>query len=219
MTRTFFQVRVPSVAECGKLLLALGALLRQAEESGEEGAGPALIGLGEGRGEERAVVAARQAAASPLLESSIDGARGILLQISGPADLSLREVRQAADVIRAAADPRANVIFGASLGEMTDGEVQVTLIATGLEDHRLAMPLPRPTPLARPAGTPAAPTPTPVPAPAPVPAQPAVPAQLELEPDEPLELPTFLRNPRPTSGTGRRRETRKSQTPSGSRLG
>ncbi|HET8785115.1 MAG TPA: cell division protein FtsZ, partial [Candidatus Limnocylindrales bacterium] len=126
-----------------------------------QGAGPALIGLGEGRGEERAVVAARQAAASPLLESSIDGARGILLQISGPADLRLHEVRQAADVIRAAADPRANVIFGASLGEMTDGEVQVTLIATGLEEHRGAIPLPRPTQLARPAGATAGRTPTP----------------------------------------------------------
>ena len=171
-----------------------------------QGAGPALIGLGEGRGEERAAIAARQAAASPLLESSIDGARGVLLQISGPADLTLREVRGAADVIRAAADPRANVIFGASIGDMPDGEVQVTLIATGLRDQRYAEPLPRPTALARPA---------PMAPPIPI----AAPTQLELEPDEPLELPAFLRNPRPTSGTGRRRETRKTPTPSGSRPG
>jgi cell division protein FtsZ len=183
-----------------------------------QGAGPALIGLGEGRGEDRAVIAARQAAASPLLESSIDGARGVLLQISGPADLSLREVRQAADVIRAAADPRANVIFGASLGELPEGEVHVTLIATGLDGHAHAAPSPRPTPLARPASSPAATTPRPAPSQI-GPVTPAAPAQLELDPDEPLELPTFLRNPRPTSGTGRRREPRKTPTPSGSRLG
>jgi cell division protein FtsZ len=91
---------------------------------GRPGCRAALIGLGEGRGEDRAVIAARQAASSPLLESSIEGARGVLLQISGPADLSLREVRQAADVVRAVADPRANVIFGASIGGVPADEVQ-----------------------------------------------------------------------------------------------
>jgi cell division protein FtsZ len=96
-------------------------------------AGPALIGLGHGSGEHRAVDAARQAIASPLLESSIDGARGILFHVWGPADLRLAEVRLAADEIRAAADPDANVIFGASLGEQGDGDVHVTLIATGLD--------------------------------------------------------------------------------------
>ena len=115
-----------------------------------QGAGPALIGLGEGRGEGRAVEAARQAASSPLSEASIQGARGVLLHISGPADLSLREVRQAAEEIRATADPRANVIFGASIGEVPEGEVHITLIATGLDSHRRAEPLPRPTPIARP---------------------------------------------------------------------
>ena len=60
----------------------------------------------------------------------------MLLHISGPADLSLREVRQAAEEIRATADPRANVIFGASIGEVPDGEVHITLIATGLDSHR-----------------------------------------------------------------------------------
>jgi len=96
-------------------------------------AGPALIGLGHGSGEHRAVDAARLAIASPLLESSIDGARGILFHVWGPADLRLAEVRLAADEIRAAADPDANVIFGASLGEQGDGDVHVTLIATGLD--------------------------------------------------------------------------------------
>ena len=182
-----------------------------------QGAGPALIGLGEGRGEDRAVIAARQAASSPLLESSIEGARGVLLQVSGPADLSLREVRQAADVIRAVADPRANVIFGASIGAVPDDQVYVTLIATGLDAQRRSALLPRPTPLVR-----AAPAPSPVgagqEAVAP-PATNAAPTQLQFDPDEPLELPTFLRNPRPTSGTGRRREPRKTPTPTGSRRG
>ncbi|HET9083283.1 MAG TPA: cell division protein FtsZ [Candidatus Limnocylindrales bacterium] len=182
-----------------------------------QGAGPALIGLGEGRGEDRAVIAARQAASSPLLESSIEGARGVLLQISGPADLSLREVRQAADVIRGVADPRANVIFGASIGAVPDDQVYVTLIATGLDAQRRPALFPRPTPLVR-----AAPPPSPAAA-APEAATPATtsaaPTQLQFDPDEPLELPTFLRNPRPTSGTGRRREPRKTPTPTGSRRG
>jgi len=189
-----------------------------------QGAGPALIGLGEGRGEDRAIVAARQAASSPLLEASIEGARGVLLQISGPADLSLREVRQAADVVRAVADPRANVIFGASIGGVPDGEVHVTLIATGLDGHRRPDIFPRPTPLVRaarapmppPAAQPMSPA-TPKPAPEPV-ANPA-PTQLQLDPEDALELPTFLRNPRPTSGTGRRRDARKMPNPTGSRPG
>jgi cell division protein FtsZ len=189
-----------------------------------QGAGPALIGLGEGRGEDRAIVAARQAASSPLLEASIEGARGVLLQISGPADLSLREVRQAADVVRAVADPRANVIFGASIGGVPDGEVHVTLIATGLDGQRRPDIFPRPTPLVRaarapmppPAAQPMSPA-TPKPAPEPV-ANPA-PTQLQLDPEDALELPTFLRNPRPTSGTGRRRDARKTPNPTGSRPG
>ncbi len=97
------------------------------------GAGPALIGLGRGSGENRAVEAAREAVASPLLEASMQGARGILFNISGPTDLRLREVRAAADEIRANADPDANVIFGASLSQSAGDEVRITLIATGLE--------------------------------------------------------------------------------------
>ena len=118
-----------------------------------QNAGPALIGLGQGRGEQRAVEAARQAASSPLLESSIHGAHGVLFHIAGPADLSLREVRQAADEIRASVDPGANVIFGASVGEVSDGEVHITLIATGLDGRRRPEPTtrhdPRPQPTSR----------------------------------------------------------------------
>ena len=98
-------------------------------------AGPALIGLGRGRGEHRATDAARQAIASPLLEASIEGARGILFNVSGPPDLRLREVRAAAEVIREHADPDANVIFGASFSESLGEDVLVTLIATGLTAH------------------------------------------------------------------------------------
>ncbi len=106
-------------------------------------AGPALIGLGRGRGEHRATDAARQAVASPLLEASIQGARGILFNVSGPADLRLREVRGAAETIREHADPDANVIFGASFSESVGDDVLITLIATGL-DQRQASVVPRP---------------------------------------------------------------------------
>jgi cell division protein FtsZ len=98
-------------------------------------AGPAVIGLGRGSGEHRATDAARQAIASPLLEASIDGARGILFNISGPADLGLREVRLAADEIRERADVDANVIFGATFSESLGEDVLITLIATGLNGH------------------------------------------------------------------------------------
>ena len=98
-------------------------------------AGPAVIGLGRGSGEHRATDAARQAIASPLLESNIDGARGILFNISGPADLGLREVRLAADAIRERADVDANVIFGATFSESLGEDVLITLIATGLNGH------------------------------------------------------------------------------------
>lgn len=100
-------------------------------------AGPALIGLGRGTGEHRAIDAARQAIASPLLEASIEGARGILFNVSGPADLRLREVRQAADEIRERADVDANVIFGASFSESLGEDVLITLIATGLNEREL----------------------------------------------------------------------------------
>jgi cell division protein FtsZ len=98
-------------------------------------AGPAVIGLGRGTGEHRATDAARQAIASPLLEATIDGARGILFNISGPADLGLREVRLAADEIRERADVDANVIFGATFSESLGEDVLITLIATGLIGH------------------------------------------------------------------------------------
>jgi cell division protein FtsZ len=98
-------------------------------------AGPAVIGLGRGSGEHRATVAARQAIASPLLEANFEAARRILFNVSGPADLRLGEIRQAADEIREHADDDANIIFGASFDKSLGEDVLVTLIATGLNGH------------------------------------------------------------------------------------
>jgi cell division protein FtsZ len=94
-------------------------------------AGSALMGIGTASGENRAAEAAHTAVSSPLLESSIEGATGILLNISGPADMGLFEVNEAAEVVTSAADQNANVIFGAVIDESLNDEVRVTVIATG----------------------------------------------------------------------------------------
>jgi cell division protein FtsZ len=94
-------------------------------------AGSALMGIGSAAGENRAAEAAHTAVSSPLLESSIEGATGILLNISGPADMGLFEVNEAAEVVTSAADQNANVIFGAVIDESLRDEVRVTVIATG----------------------------------------------------------------------------------------
>jgi cell division protein FtsZ len=99
-------------------------------------AGSALMGIGRATGENRAVEAARQAIASPLLEASFDSARRILFNVSGPADLRLGEIRQAAEEIREHADDDANIIFGASFDKSLGEDVLVTLIATGLDGHQ-----------------------------------------------------------------------------------
>jgi len=94
-------------------------------------AGSALMGIGTASGENRAAEAAHTAVSSPLLESSIEGATGILLNISGPSDMGLFEVNEAAEVVTSAADQNANVIFGAVIDEALNDEVRVTVIATG----------------------------------------------------------------------------------------
>jgi cell division protein FtsZ len=99
-------------------------------------AGSALMGIGIGHGENRASEAARNAVSSPLLESSIDGATGILLNITGPTDLGLFEVNEAAEVVTSAADQNANVIFGAVISDSQQDEVRVTVIATGFGQQR-----------------------------------------------------------------------------------
>ncbi|MBA3235292.1 MAG: cell division protein FtsZ [Chloroflexi bacterium] len=96
-------------------------------------AGSALMGIGRASGENRAVEAARQAIASPLLEVDIAGAQGILFNITGSSTLSLFEVTEAAEEIRAAADPEANIIFGTSFNERLGDEVMITVIATGFD--------------------------------------------------------------------------------------
>jgi cell division protein FtsZ len=90
-----------------------------------------LMGIGTATGENRAAEAAHTAVSSPLLESSIEGATGILLNISGPPDTGLFEVNEAAEVVTSAADQNANVIFGAVIDESLEDEVRVTVIATG----------------------------------------------------------------------------------------
>ena len=99
-------------------------------------AGSALMGIGQGSGESRAADAARQAIMSPLLEQSIDGARGVLFTITGGADLTLFEVNEAAEIIHAAADPEANIIFGAVIDERMGNDVKISVIATGFDPAR-----------------------------------------------------------------------------------
>ena len=99
-------------------------------------AGSALMGIGRAAGENRAVEAARMAIASPLLEVNINGAQGILFNITGSSNLSLYEVTEAAEEIRAAADPEANIIFGTSFNERLGDEVMITVIATGFDANR-----------------------------------------------------------------------------------
>jgi len=95
--------------------------------------GSALMGIGSARGENRAAEAARIAISSPLLETSIEGAKGVLLNITGGPDLGLFEVNEAAEIISQAADPEANIIFGAVIDEDLEDEVRVTVIATGFD--------------------------------------------------------------------------------------
>ena len=96
-------------------------------------AGSALMGIGEADGESRAAEAARVAVSSPLLEASVEGATGILLNITGGSDLGLFEVNEAAEVVTGAADANANIIFGAVIDENLAGRVRVTVIATGFD--------------------------------------------------------------------------------------
>jgi cell division protein FtsZ len=102
-------------------------------------AGSALMGIGAAAGENRAAEAAKMAISSPLLEESVEGATGILLNITGGNDLGLFEVNEAAEIVNAASDPSANIIFGAVIDPSMSDEVRVTVIATGF-DHGRARP-------------------------------------------------------------------------------
>jgi len=95
--------------------------------------GSALMGIGTGTGENRAAEAAKRAIQSPLLETSIEGARGVIMNITGGTNLSLYEVNEAAEIVISASDPEVNVIFGAIIDESMKEEIKVTVIATGFE--------------------------------------------------------------------------------------
>jgi cell division protein FtsZ len=138
-------------------------------------AGSAMMGIGEASGENRAAEAARAAVSSPLLETSIEGATGILLNITGGPEIGLFEVNEAAEVVTSAADQNANVIFGAVIDDAVGDEVHVTVIATGFGGGRRR----------RRGVTTAAETPVPS---APVPG-----GGFEV-PDEALDVPSFLRD-------------------------
>ena len=99
-------------------------------------AGSALMGIGVAGGENRAAAAARMAIASPLLEVSIEGAKGVLFNIVGGSDLSMTEVNEAAQIIAQAADPDANIIFGATIKEDQLDQIKISVIATGFDETR-----------------------------------------------------------------------------------
>jgi len=109
-----------------------------------DGAGSALMGIGKASGENRAIEAAKMAIASPLLDLSIDGAKGVLFTVSGGPSLSMHEVSEAAETITASAEADARIIFGAVMDETLKDDIKVTVIATGF-DKRLK-PLSSPPP-------------------------------------------------------------------------
>ena len=116
--------------------------------------GEALMGIGEGTGENRAADAAKMAINSPLLETSIDGAKGILLNISGSSELGIFEVNEAAQIISDAADPDANIIFGSVIDESLGDKVQITVVATGFNSNTKSVPeFGKTTTTSRPAST------------------------------------------------------------------
>jgi cell division protein FtsZ len=138
-------------------------------------AGSALMGIGRASGENRAAEAARIAVSSPLLEASIEGATGILLNVTGGSDIGLFEVNEAAEVVTGAADQNANVIFGAVIDDSMGEEVQVTVIATGFGGQGRRRRRPRETELD-----------------APLPA--AASASETFDSSQELDVPSFLRD-------------------------
>jgi cell division protein FtsZ len=138
-------------------------------------AGSALMGIGTASGENRAAEAARTAVSSPLLEQSVDGATGILLNITGGSELGLFEVNEAAEVVTSAADANANVIFGAVIDESLGDEVRVTVIATGFGGMRRRRRVE--APVAQPASV----------------GEPSEPREAREPSDAELEIPSFLR--------------------------
>ncbi|KUK84244.1 MAG: Cell division protein FtsZ [Microgenomates bacterium 39_6] len=102
-------------------------------------AGSALMGIGEAGGDKRATKAAQMATESPLLETSIEGARGILFNITGGQDLGMKEIEKAAEIIFSQADPDANIIFGTAIDEKMEDKIKITLIATGFDQSKIRL--------------------------------------------------------------------------------
>ncbi|TQS75648.1 cell division protein FtsZ [Ornithinibacillus gellani] len=148
--------------------------------------GSALMGIGVATGENRATEAAKKAISSPLLETSIDGAHGILMNITGGANLSLFEVQEAADLVTSAADDEVNVIFGSVINENLKDEIIVTVIATGFDETKRAEAIPKSRPVMKHHQQPSRPMEEP-----PRDAPQDMPSQEE---DDALDIPTFLRN-------------------------
>ena len=123
------------------------------------GAGSALMGIGSARGENRAVEAAKAAIASPLLEQSMEGARGVLLSIAGGSDLGLFEINDAAELVSDCAHADANIIFGAVIDDALGDEARVTVIAAGFDNEDGSFEMPEPIRLAKPSEAPPEPTP------------------------------------------------------------
>ncbi|MEN9261245.1 MAG: cell division protein FtsZ [Thermostichus sp. HHBFW_bins_43] len=156
-------------------------------------AGSALMGIGMGSGKSRAREAAVTAVSSPLLETSIEGAKGVLFNITGGPDLSLHEVTAAAEIIAEAVDPDANIIFGTVQDERMQGEVRITVIATGFQGGQrvAAAPVAKvSTPSKSAARKPAAPSSE---------STPRQPPEPEPPTSSSLDIPEFLRRRRPTS--------------------
>lgn len=167
--------------------------------------GLAHMGVGRAGGENRAIDAAKQAIHSPLLETTINGAKGVLLNITGGPSLGLYEINEAAAIVQEAADMEANIIFGAVIDESLKDEIRITVIATGFEDFVETVAQPIAQPVAQPAPQPVAqPIPEPVQQ-APIVQEPAA-AQTAaqtapVDPAEPTDateydIPTFLRKKR-----------------------
>ena len=103
-------------------------------------AGYAHMGVGRASGKDKAAEAAKMAIQSPLLETSIDGARGVIINITGSMDICLDEVETAAEMIRQSVHPDSNIIFGAAFDQEMDDEIRVTVIATGFEEESRGFP-------------------------------------------------------------------------------
>ncbi len=153
-------------------------------------AGSALMGIGLASGKSRAKEAASAAISSPLLEASVNGARGVVFNITGGSDLTLHEVNAAAETIYEVVDPNANIIFGAVIDDRMQGEIRITVIATGFTGEVLQHPAAKVSTIKRPVSTPS------VPSAAPPPSRDAGASQPE-RPGLGLDIPEFLQRRRP----------------------